>query len=150
MKLKGNQAEAFVDALCKSEKMNEEKENGLRAYKSMNVEEIKKEIDYKQKYNDLVAHINTTSFVTSPMGDLPVTSTTVRNLLDKLIKTEEENHDLSDQLYNLNLYIDNFEEIQNNSTKHLIDLIKKDVPEEYHKQIDETTNIFLGVQNGNI
>jgi hypothetical protein len=150
MKLKGNQAEAFVDALCKSEKMNEEKENGLRAYKSMNVEEIKKEIDYKQKYNDLIAHINTTPFVTSPMGDLPVTSTTVRNLLDKLIKTEEENHDLSDQLYNLNLYIDNFEEIQNNSTKHLIDLIKKDVPEEYHKQIDETTNIFLGVQNGNI
>lgn len=116
----------------------------------MNIEEIKKEIDYKQKYNDLVAHINTTSFVTSPMGDLPVTSTTVRNLLDKLIKTEEENHDLSDQLYNLNLYIDNFEEIQNNNTKHLIDLIKKDVPEEYHKQIDETTNIFLGVQNGNI
>lgn len=136
MKLKGNQAEAFVDALCKSEKMN--------------VEEIKKEIDYKQKYNDLVAHINTTPFVTSPMGDLPVTSTTVRNLLDKLIKTEEENHDLSDQLYNLNLYIDNFEEIQNNNTKHLVDLIKKDVPEEYHKQIDETTNIFLGVQSGNI
>ena len=150
MKLKGNQAEAFVDALCKSEKMNEEKENGLRAYKSMNVEEIKKEIDYKQKYNDLVAHINTTPFVTSPMGDLPVTSTTVRNLLDKLIKTEEENHDLSDQLYNLNLYIDNLEEIQNNNTKHLVDLIKKDVPEEYHKQIDETINIFLGVQNGNI
>ena len=107
-------------------------------------------IDYKQKYNDLVAHINTTPFVTSPMGDLPVTSTTVRNLLDKLIKTEEENRDLSDQLYNLNLYINNFEEIQNNSTKHLIDLIKKDVPEEYHKQIDETTNVFLGVQNGNI
>lgn len=150
MKLKGGQAEAFVDALCKSEKMNEEKESELHAYKSMNIEEIKKEIDYKQKYNDLVAHINTTPFVTSPMGDLPVTSTTVRNLLDKLIKTEEENHDLSDQLYNLNLYIDNFEEIQNNSTKHLIDLIKKDVPEEYHKQIDETTNVFLGVQNGNI
>lgn len=150
MKLKGNQAEAFVDALCESMKMNEEKENELHAYKSMNMEDIKKEIDYKQKYNDLVAHINTTPFVTSPMGDLPVTSTTVRNLLDKLIKTEEENRDLSDQLYNLNLYIDNFEEIQNNNTKHLIDLIKKDVPEEYHKQIDETTNIFLGVQNGNI
>lgn len=112
--------------------------------------EIKEEIDYKQKYNDLIAHINTTPFVTSPMGDLPVTSTTVRNLLDKLIKTEEENHDLSDQIYNLNLYINNIEEIQNNNTKHLIDLIKKDVPEEYHKQIDETTNIFLGVQNGNI
>lgn len=150
MKLKGNQAEAFVDALCKSEKMNEEKESELHAYKPMNIEEIKKEIDYKQKYNDLIAHINTTPFVTSPMGDLPVTSTTVRNLLDKLIKTEEENRDLSDQLYNLNLYIDNLEEIQNNNTKHLVDLIKKDVPEEYHKQIDETTNIFLGVQNGNI
>lgn len=150
MKLKGKQADAFVDALSKSEKMNEEKENGLCAYKSKNIEEIKKEIDYKQKYNDLVAHITTTPFVTSPMGDLPVTSTTVRNLLDKLIKTEEENHDLSDQLYNLNLYIDNLEEIQNNNTKHLVDLIKKDVPEEYHKQIDETTNIFLGVQNGNI
>lgn len=150
MKLKGNQAEAFVDALCESMKINEEKENELHAYKSMNIEEIKEKIDYKQKYNDLIAHINTTPFVTSPMGDLPVTSTTVRNLLDKLIKTEEENRDLSDQLYNLNLYIDNFEEIQNNNTKHLIDLIKKDVPEEYHKQIDETTNIFLGVQNGNI
>lgn len=150
MELKGNQTEAFVDALCKSEKINEEKESELHAYKPMNIEEIAGKIDYKQKYNDLVAHIDTTPFVTSPMGDLPVTSTTVRNLLDKLIKTEEENHDLSDQLYNLNLYIDNFEEIQNNSTKHLIDLIKKDVPEEYHKQIDETTNIFLGVQNGNI
>ena len=108
------------------------------------------EIDYKQKYNDLIAHINTTPFITSPMGDLPVTSITVRNLLDRLIKTEEENHDLSDQLYNLNLYIDNLEEIQNNNTKHLIDLIKKDIPEEYHKQIDETTNRFLGVQNGKI
>ena len=150
MELKGNQAEAFVDALCKSEKINEEKESELHAYKPMNIEEIAGKIDYKQKYNDLVAHIDTTPFVTSPMGDLPVTSTTVRNLLDKLIKTEEENRDLSDQLYNLNLYIDNFEEIQNNNTKHLIDLIKKDVPEEYHKQIDETTNIFLGVQNGNI
>lgn len=150
MKLKGKQAEAFVDALCEGMKINEEKENELHAYKPMNIEEIAGKIDYKQKYNDLVAHIDTTPFVTSPMGDLPVTSTTVRNLLDKLIKTEEENHDLSDQLYNLNLYIDNFEEIQNNSTKHLIDLIKKDVPEEYHKQIDETTNVFLGVQNGNI
>lgn len=150
MKLKGKQADAFVDALSKSEKMNEEKESGLCAYKTMNIEEIAGKIDYKQKYNDLIAHINTTPFVTSPMGDLPVTSTTVRNLLDKLIKTEEENRNLSDQLYNLNLYIDNFEEIQNNNTKHLIDLIKKDVPEEYHKQIDETTNIFLGVQNGNI
>jgi len=113
-------------------------------------ENHKDEIDYKQKYEDLIASINTTPFVTSPMGDLPVTSTTVRNLLDKLIKTEEENHNLSDQLYNLNLYIDNFEEIQNNNVKHLIDLIKRDVPKEYHKQIDETTNIFLGVQNGNI
>lgn len=150
MKLKGKQADAFVDALSKSEKMNEEKENGLGAYKSMNIEEIKKEIDYKQKYNDLIAHINTVPFITSPMGDLPVTSTTVRNLLDKLIKTEKENRDLSKQLYDLNLYIDNFEEIQNNNTKHLVDLIKKDVPEEYHKQIDETTNIFLGVQNGKI
>ena len=84
------------------------------------------------------------------MGDLPVTSTTVRNLLDKLIKTEEENHDLRKQIYDLNLYIDNFEEIQNNNTKHLIDLIKKDIPEEYHKQIDETTNRFLGVQNEKI
>ena len=84
------------------------------------------------------------------MGDIPVTSTTVRNLLDKLIKTEEENHDLSDQLYNLNLYINTIEEIQNNNTKHLVDLIKKDIPKEYHKQIDETTNIFLGVQNGKI
>ena len=108
------------------------------------------EIDYKQKYNDLIAHINTTPFITSPMGDLPVTSTTVRNLLDKLIKTEEENHSLSKQLYNLNLYINNFEEIQDNNTRHLIGLIKKDIPEEYHKQIDETTNIFLGVQNGKI
>ena len=150
MKLKGRQAEAFVDALCKSEKINEEKESELHAYKSRNIEEIKEKIDYKQKYNDLVAHINTTPFVTSPMGDLPVTSTTVRNLLDKLIKTEEENHDLSDQIDNLNLYIDNFEEIQNNNTKHLIELIKKDIPEEYHKQIDETTNVFLGVQNGSI
>ena len=88
------------------------------------------EIDYKQKYNDLIAHINTTPFITSPMGDLPVTSTTVRNLLDKLIKTEEENHDLSDQLYNLNLYINNFEEIQDNNTTHLIGLSKKDIPEE--------------------
>ena len=57
-----------------------------------------KEIDYKRKYSDLIASINATPFVTSPMGDLPVTSTTVRNLLDKLIKTEEETHDLSDQL----------------------------------------------------
>lgn len=95
------------------------------------------EIDYKQKYNDLIAHINTVPFITSPMGDLPVTSTTVRNLLDKLIKTEEENHNLSKQLYDLNIYINTIEEIQNNSTKHLIDLIKKDIPEEYHKQIDE-------------
>lgn len=95
------------------------------------------EIDYKQKYNDLVAHINTTPFVTSPMGDLPVTSTTVRNLLDKLIKTEEENHSLSKQLYDLNLYINTIEEIQNNNTKHLIDLIKKDITEEYHKQIGQ-------------
>lgn len=116
----------------------------------MNIEEIKKEIDYKQKYNDLIAHINTVPFVTSPMGDLPVTSITVRNLLDKLIKTEEENHSLNKQLYDLNIYINNIEEIQNNNTKHLIDLIKKDIPEEYHKQIDETTNIFLGVQNGKI
>ena len=108
------------------------------------------EIDYKQKYNDLIAHIPTTPFITSPMGDLPVTSTTVRNLLDKLIKTEEENHSLSKQLYDLNIYINTIEEIQNNSTKHLVDLIKKDIPEEYHKQIDETTNIFLGVQNGKI
>ena len=84
------------------------------------------------------------------MGDLPVTSTTVRDLLDKLIKTEEENHSLNKQLYDLNLYINNIEEIQNNNTKHLVDLIKKDIPEEYHKQIDETTNIFLGVQNGKI
>lgn len=150
MKLKGKQADAFVDALSKSEEMNEEKESGLCAYKSMNTEEIKNEIDYKQKYNDLIAHINTVPFITSPMGDLPVTSTTVRNLLDKLIKTEEENRDLSDQLYNLNLYINTIEEIQNNNTKHLIDLIKKDIPKEYHKQIDETTNIFLGVQNGKI
>ena len=105
------------------------------------------EIDYKQKYNDLIAHINTTSFITSPMGDLPVTSTTVRNLLDKLIKTEEENHDLRKQIYDLNLYINNIEEIQNNNTKHLMVLIKRDVPEEYHKQIDD---IFLGVQNGKI
>lgn len=150
MKLKGKQADAFVDALSKSEKMNEEKESGLGAYKSMNMEEIKNEIDYKQKYNDLIAHINTVPFITSPMGDLPVTSTTVRNLLDKLIKTEEENRSLSKQLYDLNLYINTIEEIQNNNTKHLIDLIKKDVPEEYHKQIDETTNIFLGVQNGKI
>ena len=109
-----------------------------------------KEIDYKQKYNDLIAHINTTTFITSPMGDLPVTSTTVRNLLDKLIKTEEENRDLRKQIYDLNIYINTIEEIQNNNTKHLIDLIKKDIPEEYHKQIDETTNIFLGVQNGKI
>ena len=108
------------------------------------------EIDYKQKYNDLIAHINITPFITSPMGDLPVTSTTVRNLLDKLIKTEEENHGLSKQLYDLNIYINTIEEIQNNNTKHLVDLIKKDIPEEYHKQIDETTNIFLGVQNGKI
>lgn len=108
------------------------------------------EIDYKQKYNDLVAHIDTTPFITSPMGDLPVTSTTVRNLLDNLMKAEEENHSLSKHLYDLNLYINTIEEIQNNNTKHLIDLIKKDVPEEYHKQIDETTNIFLGVQNGKI
>mgnify|MGYP006982723284 FL=1 len=108
-----------------------------------------KEIDYKRKYSDLIASINATPFVTSPMGDLPVTSTTVRNLLDKLIKTEEENHDLSDQLYNLNLYIDNFEEIQDNNVRHLVDLIKRDVPEEYHKQIDETTNVFLGVKNSN-
>lgn len=137
--------------LCpKVKKMNKEKESGLCAYKSMNTEEIKKEIYYKQKYNDLIAHINTVPFVTSPMGDLPVTSTTVRDLLDKLIKTEEENHNLSKQLYDLNLYINNIEEIQNNNTKHLIDLIKKDIPEEYHKQIDETTNIFLGVQNGKI
>lgn len=106
-------------------------------------------VNYKQKYNDLIASITTTPFVTSPMGDLPVTSTTVRNLLDKLIKTEEENHDLSDQLYNLNLYIDNFEEIQDNNVRHLVDLIKRDVPEEYHKQIDETTNVFLGVKNSN-
>ena len=150
MKLKCRQAEAFVDALCKSEKINEEKESELHAYKSMNIEEIKKEIDYKQKYNDLIAHINTVPFITSPMGDLPVTSTTVRNLLDKLIKTEEENHDLRKQIYDLNLYIDSFEEIQDNNTKHLVDLIKKDIPEEYRKQIDETTNIFLGVQNGKI
>ena len=108
------------------------------------------EIDYKQKYNDLIAHINTTPFITSPMGDLPVTSTTVRNLLDKLIKTEKENHSLSKQLYDLNIYINTIEEIQNNNTKHLIELIKKDIPEEYHKQIDETTNRFLGVQNGKI
>lgn len=105
------------------------------------------EIDYKQKYNDLIAHINTTPFITSPMGDLPVTSTTVRNLLDKLIKTEEENHSLSKQLYDLNIYINTIEEIQNNNTKHLIALIKRDVPEEYHKQIDD---IFLGVKNGKI
>lgn len=150
MKLKGKQADAFVDALSESEKMNEEKESGLCAYKSMNIEEIKNEIDYKQKYSDLIAHINTVPFITSLMGDLPVTSTTVRNLLDKLIKTEEENRDLSDQLYNLNIYINTIEEIQNNNTKHLVDLIKKDIPEEYHKQIDETTNIFLGVQNGKI
>lgn len=150
MKLKGKQADAFVDALYKSEKINEEKESGLSAYKSMNTEEIKKEIYYKQKYNDLIAHINTVPFVTSPMGDLPVTSTTVRDLLDKLIKTEEENHDLSDQLYDLNIYINTIEEIQNNNTKHLVDLIKKDIPKEYHKQIDETTNIFLGVQNEKI
>ena len=103
------------------------------------------EIDYKKKYNDLIAHINIIPFITSPMGDLPVTSTTVRNLLDKLIKTEEENRNLRDQLYNLNIYINNIEGIQNNNTKHLADLIKKDVPKEYHKQIDETTNIFFGV-----
>lgn len=150
MKLKGRQADAFVDALSKSEKMNEEKESGLGAYKSMNIEEIKNEIDYKQKYNDLIAHINTVPFITSPMGDLSVTSTTVRNLLDKLIKTEEENRDLRKQIYDLNLYINTIEEIQNNNIKHLIDLIKKDIPKEYHKQIDETTNIFLGVQNGKI
>ena len=54
------------------------------------------------------------------------------------------------QIYDLNLYINTIEEIQNTNTKHLIDLIKKDIPEEYHKQIDETTNIFLGVQNGKI
>lgn len=108
------------------------------------------EIDYKQKYNDLITHINTVPFITSPMGDLPVTSTTVRNLLDKLIKTEEENHSLSKQIYDLNIYINTIEEIQNNNTKHLVDLIKKDIPKEYHKQIDETTNIFLGVQNGKI
>ena len=108
------------------------------------------EIDYKQKYNDLIAHITTTPLITSPMGDLPVTSTTVRNLLDKLIKTEEENHSLSKQLYDLNIYINTIEEIQNNNTKHLVNLIKKDIPEEYHKQIDETTNRFLGVQNGKI
>ena len=84
------------------------------------------------------------------MGDLPVTSTTVRNLLDKLIKTEEENRSLNKQLYDLNIYINTIEEIQNNNTKHFVDLIKKDIPEEYHKQIDETTNIFLGVQNGKI
>ena len=108
------------------------------------------EIDYKQQYNDLIEHINTTPFITSPIGDISVTSTTVRNLLDKLIKTEEENHSLSKQLYDLNIYINTIEEIQNNNTKHLIDLIKKDIPEEYHKQIDKTTNIFLGVQNGKI
>ena len=96
MKLKERRSEDFVDALYKSEKMNEEDE-----------------IDYKQKYNDLLAHINTTPFVTSPMGDLPVTSTTVRNLLDKLIKTEEENRDLRKQIYDLNLYINTIEEIQN-------------------------------------
>lgn len=133
MKLKGEHAETFVDDLYKSEKMNEENE-----------------IDYKQKYNDLIAHINKTPFITSPMGDLPVTSTTVRNLLDNLIKTEEENHSLNKQLYDLNIYINTIEEIQNNNTKHLIDLIKKDIPEAYHKQIDETTNRFLGVQNGKI
>ena len=43
-----------------------------------------------------------------------------------------------------------FEEIQDNNTRRLIGLIKKDIPEEYHKQIDETTNRFLGVQNGKI
>lgn len=32
MKLKGKQADAFVDALFKSEKMNKEKESGLCAY----------------------------------------------------------------------------------------------------------------------
>lgn len=32
MKLKGKQADAFVDALSKSEKMNKEKESGLCAY----------------------------------------------------------------------------------------------------------------------
>ena len=95
------------------------------------------EIDYKQKYNDLIAHINTVPFITSPMGDLPVTSTTVRNLLDKLIKTEEENHNLRKQIYDLNLYINAIEEIQNNNIKHLIDLIKKDITEEYHKQIGQ-------------
>ena len=137
MKLKGKQADAFMDALSKSEKMNGEKESGLCAYKSMNTEEIKKEIDYKQKYNDLIAHINTVPFITSPMGDLPVTSTTVRNLLDKLIKTEEENRDLRKQIYDLNLYINTIEEIQNNNIKHLIDLIKKDITEEYHKQIGQ-------------
>ena len=72
-----------------------------------------KEIDYKQKYNDVIAHITTTPVITSPMGDLPVTSTTVRNLLDKLIKTEEENRDLRKQIYDLNLYINTIEEIQN-------------------------------------
>lgn len=117
--------------------------------KDKDIIDNEEEVDYKCKYNDLIASTTTTSFVTSPMGDLPVTSTTVRNLLDKLIKTEEENHDLSDQLYNLNLYIDNFEEIQDNNVRHLIDLIKRDVPEEYYKQIDETTNIFLGVKNSN-
>lgn len=116
----------------------------------MNCEKHDGEIDYRQKYNDLIANITTTPFITSPMGDLPVTSATVRNLLDKLLKTEEENHDLRKQLYDLNLYINTIEEIQNNNTKHLIDLIKKDIPEEYHKQIEETTNIFLGVQNGKI
>lgn len=108
------------------------------------------EIDYKQKYNDLIAHINTVPFITSPMGDLPVTSTTVRNLLDKLIKTEEENRDLRKQIYDLNIYINTIEEIQYNNTRHLIDTIKNGVPEEYHKQIDKTTNIFLGVQNEKI
>ena len=116
----------------------------------MSCEKHDEEIDYRQKYNDLIAHINTVPFITSPMGDLPVTSTTVRNLLDKLIKTEEENRDLRKQIYDLNLYINTIEEIQNNNTKHLVDLIKEDIPEEYHKQIDETTNIFLGVQNGKI
>lgn len=105
------------------------------------------DVDYKRKYCDLMASINTTTFVTSPMGDFPVTSETVRNLLDKVIKLEEENHDLSDQLYNLNLYLNNFEEIQDDNVKHLVDLIKRDVPEEYHKQIDETINVFIGVKN---
>ena len=32
MKLKGKQADAFVDAMSKSEKINEEKESELHAY----------------------------------------------------------------------------------------------------------------------